>query len=179
MRKRITTAVLVVVAGVGGCTTSGGSPATAPSTYAPVATATTTTDTSTTTTHGTATTLDRLAEITRIFEDLERRRLEAIASFDLEAFRSVYGNAAFLERSLEAYRLAVVIDVDAVQTLAIDVVVDQPTCVAATIRRDYTRALKDGGNVEYIYVIESVDGEWGLSWVGEGWLCEGSHPLQS
>ena len=94
-------AVLTVV--VTACS-SGGTPATTPTS---VATTTTTTtvppSSSTTTTEATTTTVDRLAEIEAIFQDLEERRLQALYDGDREAFQALFANDEYMERSMGAF----------------------------------------------------------------------------
>ncbi len=93
-------AVLTVV--VAACS-SGGTPATTPKSVTTTTTSTTVpASASTTTTEATTTTLDRLAEIQAIFQDLEERRLQALYDGDREAFRALFANDEYMERSMGA-----------------------------------------------------------------------------
>jgi uncharacterized membrane protein YjjP (DUF1212 family) len=96
-------AVLTVV--VAACS-SGGTPATTPTS---VTTTTTSTSvppsSSTTTTEATTTTVDRVAEIEAIFQDLEERRLQALYDGDREAFQALFANDEYMERSLALFDL--------------------------------------------------------------------------
>ena len=162
--------------GLGACTTVRSTPATAP----PISEAVTTTIVSTTTTvtATTTTTLDRLTEIQAIFQDLEVRRLQAIMDQDEEAFRSVFANDEYAERSMVAMDLADVIEPSLVRFDVSELFVDNVRCIAVSGIVDATGA-SDGGGLGGIadFVVEmGVDG-WGLSWVGEGWRCEGPHPF--
>ncbi|MFV1970526.1 MAG: hypothetical protein ACC683_05920, partial [Acidimicrobiia bacterium] len=99
MQTRLAVVVVASILVLGACTTVGNSPATAPPATEPPVTTSTSTAT-TTTTLATTTTLDRMAEIQAIFQDLEVRRLQAIMDQDEEAFRSVFANAEYEERSM-------------------------------------------------------------------------------
>ncbi len=162
------------------CTTASGTPATTPTNSAPVTIATTgsVVATTTTTTLATTTTVDRLTEIAAIFEDLERRRLQAIFDHDEEAFRAVHANEEYLQESLIVLELAHVINPTAdFHQDAISIVADNSACIAAELARDYTGVLTNGATGTRTYVAQHVGGTWGLSWVGEGWPCDGPHPL--
>ena len=107
MRSLAIVVLAVAAACVGGCTTVGSTPATAPVTTAPASTTSTTSSdvVSTTTTEPTTTTLDRLTEVTAIFTDLEQRRLEAIYTGDVDAFTALFADTPYLDRSLEVFDL--------------------------------------------------------------------------
>ncbi len=164
-----------------GCSTTSNTPATIPTSIATVTTAATGTAVSTTTTTTTlapTTTIDRLTEIAAIFEDLERRRLQAIFDQDEEAFRSVHANEQYLEESLIVLELAHVIDPLAdFHQVAMTLVADEPDCIAAEFQRSYEGVLETGATTVKTYVAERVVDHWGLVWVGEGWACDGPHPL--
>jgi len=181
MRKRLAFLVLASAAIAGGCTAAGSSPATTPDIPDVPETTTTRAEITTTTTVSpqTTTTIDRISEVQAIFEDLERRRLQAIFDQDEEAFRAVYANEAYLEQSLKAYESLVVVDPTALVTSAFELLVDNAECLAAKISRDYRNTLESGGESQRRYILERVGDRWGLSWVGEGWECDGPHPLSS
>lgn len=58
--------------------------------------------------------MDRVAEIQAIFQELEVRRLQAIMDQDEEAFRAVFANEEYEERSVGGMALVTVIDPSAV-----------------------------------------------------------------
>ncbi len=163
-----------------GCTTVGNTPATVPPTSNTVASTVFTPGTVVSTTAvepATSTTVDRLTEIAAIFEDLERRRLQAIFDQDEEAFRAVHANAAYEEQSLVVLGLVVVTDPNAATVSIAEVLADSPFCIAVLATWDRSLATELGGVTSSEYVIERADDGWGLSWVGEGWKCDGPHPL--
>ena len=180
MRYRITLGLVAVAVATGGCTSSGTSPATAPPTTHRVS-STSSTDAPTTppTTVATTTTLDRVAQIQAIFQDLEQRRLAAIRDQDEVAFRSLYANDMYLEQSMMAFESVAVTEPDAFRTLSFEILTETDSCVAAFVRRDYTNALPSGSTTERVIVLERAAEIWGFSWIGEGWSCEGRHPLDS
>lgn len=182
VRSAMALALLVVtLLVVASCTTVGDAPATIPPTSIPSTSTVFTPGTvvlTTTTTQATTATLDRVAEIAALFEDLERRRLQAIFDQDEEAFRAVYANAEYRDRSLQILDLAKVVDPEGdFHQRVLSVEADFDGCIAATLERDHSTVLENGGPGSRVYVIELVDGLWGLSWVGEGWACDGPHPF--
>jgi hypothetical protein len=177
MHIRLAVVVVASMVGLGACTTAQGTPATIPSTTQGIVT-TTTSSTTTTTMIATTTTLDRLTEIQAIFQDLEIRRLQAIMDQDEEAFRAVFANAEYEERSMVLLDQVVVLSPDAVEFTVATVLADQSGCIAVLGLIDATRASVDGGvGNEKDFVIEYETGQWGYSWVGEGWRCDGPHPF--
>lgn len=182
VRSAMALALLVVtLLVVASCTTVGDAPATIPPTSIPSTSTVFTPGTvvlTTTTTQATTATLDRVAEIAALFEDLERRRLQAIFDQDEEAFRAVYANDAYEEESILVLTLATVLDPSgSFSQRLVELVADQPMCLAATLTRDYTGVLVGGAETTKTYVIELIDGSWGLSWVGEDWACDKPHPF--
>lgn len=153
---------------------SSSQPATTPATVA-------TTEATTTTTVEVTTTLDRIAEIEAIYQDLEERRLDALYRGDREAFRELFANEAYLATSLGLFDLmqfaappgGARIDVLAVLR-------ETESCIALETEKDFVGVLvgADGPGVG-IEVLERTDSGWGFSYNGEGWLCEGPHPLSS
>lgn len=180
MHSRIILGLVAVAVSAGGCTSSGSSPATAPPTTERVTTSTTPTPSTTSTTSGTTTTtIDRTAEIQAIFEDLEQRRLTAIRDQDEAAFRSLYANRAYLEESMMAFESVTVAQPSAIVVLDFELITESEACIAALIERDYSGALPKGSTTERLVVLEPTGDGWGISWIGEGWSCKGSHPLDS
>jgi hypothetical protein len=175
MYTRSAVVLMASLLGLGACTTVGSTPATAPA----ITDAATTTSISTTTTMtATTTTLDRLTEIQAIFQDLEVRRLQAIMDQDEEAFRSVFANEEFAERSLVELDLVTAIDPRATVFSVSDVYSDSSGCIAIGAVVDASRSTEGGGvSDDSDYVVESVGDVWGYSWVGEGWRCDGPHPF--
>jgi hypothetical protein len=172
-------AVLLLV--VAGCSTTG-TPATVPpslpATTTTVAATTTTLPPTTTTTAATATTVDRVAEIEAIFQDLEERRLQALYEGDEEAFKSLFANKEYMQRSLTLLGLVEFIKEWRMPMLAVvEVLADEETCIAARLEGDYSDVLVSGRPVSSVHVVEISDEGWGISYVGEGWACDGSHPL--
>jgi hypothetical protein len=122
------------------------------------------------------TTIDRLGEITAIFEDLERRRLEAIYTGDVEAFTALFADTPYLDRSLEVFDLVTPGTPPSVSIDVLEVLRDDETCLAtwATTVVDETHT----DPVSTVLIREN--GEWRIAYVGgekEGWLCDGPHPL--
>lgn len=178
MSIRVTLA-LVALAGVAvGCTATTNAPATTPtipgttSTIIPGSVITTTSTTMLTTT-----TVDRVAEITAIFEDLERRRLQAILDQDEEAFRALFANDEYLEGSLVALKLVTVLNPELATVVVVEVFADESACIAVDAEFDLTGATQPGSRNRNEHVIEMRDGLWGFSWAGKGWRCDGPNPL--
>jgi len=164
-----------------GCTSTSvpaTAPPTAPTTAATSTTTTTVAPPSTTVPAAPITTVDRVAEIEAIFQDLEQRRLDALYRGDREAFSALFANEAYLERDLESFELS---SFDVPPGVSVEVLVvleDTEGCIAA--RRVLYRVDLALEGPELIAVMERTDAsDWGFSYVGEGWACEGSHPLGS
>ena len=177
MRGKSTT-VTVLIAVIAACSSSG-SPATAP-TDAPTTatTATTAPPATTTTTVATTTTIDRTAEIEAIFRDLEERRLRALYDGDREAFRSLFANDEYMNRSMALFDLVEFVNDWSIPDMAVvQLLADQPGCIAARLATDYAATLGEGGEGETIHVVELRGDEWAISYAGEGWQCDGPHPL--
>jgi hypothetical protein len=171
------TALMLVIAG---CSSSGTPATVPPSTPATASTVavTTTAPPTTTTTHATTTTVDRLAEIEAVFQDLEERRLQALYEGDEETFKSLFANKEYMQRSLGAF--------DAVEFKAewqtpavavIEVLHDDPGCIAVRTATNFSGVFVGGSTEEVIEVVESIGSGWGMSYAGEGWACEGPHPF--
>ncbi|MEN8239167.1 MAG: hypothetical protein ABFR53_08210, partial [Actinomycetota bacterium] len=140
-------------------------------------TTTTTLPTTTTTAPITTTTVDRISEIQAIFEDLEHRRLQAIYDQDEDAFRNMYANDEYLQVELEAFDVVNVMDPNGLSLSVVDVLKDNKSCIAAVVRIDASTAFEGGTSYVATIVLEEVETEWGYSWVGEEWGCDGPHPL--
>jgi len=176
------TLVMALVAVVSGCTNSG-TPATVPASV-PTTTVTTATThvvvtSSTTTTAATTTTIDRMAEIQAIFQDLEERRLRALYDGDREAFKALFANDEYMQRSMGLFDLVRFVEGWSTPSLAVvSVIADDDFCIAAEVGGDYSGVFVDGGTGSAVHVIERMgDDEWGISYVGDGWVCDGPHPL--
>jgi hypothetical protein len=182
MRYRTILVLMVAAACVGGCTGTGSAPATAPSSTAPGTTTpmtSTPTTTITATTAAPTTTIDRITEITRIFEDLERRRLAAIYAGDRDAFRTLFADTPYLDRSLEVFDLVAPGTPPAITIEVIEVLRDDDTCLAAST----IATIGDPGVAGRITstVLVPSDETWVYAYAfdgNEGWLCDGPHPLQ-
>jgi hypothetical protein len=75
--------------------------------------------------------MDRRSEIEAIFQDLEERRLQALYDGDREAFKALFANDEYMERSLVAFDLVEFDGPPSVRVEIVEVVADQPTCIAA------------------------------------------------
>ena len=184
MRYRTVIVLMVAAASVVGCTTTGSTPATAPDTTAPSATeppttssADESTSTVATTTVAPSTTVDRLTEIQAIFEDLERRRLEAIYTGDVEAFRSLFADTPYLEESLAVFDVIEPGPVPDIELSVIEVLKDEPDCLALY----YQSIHGDGSEGPRSTVVFERSGDtymYAFTNDGRGgWLCDGPHPL--
>jgi hypothetical protein len=159
------------------CTGTESTPATTPTT---TSNPPTTSATSTTAPPTTTTTTDRLAEIQAIFQDLEERRLNALYRGDVEAFSALFANEAYLERSLGAFDVVEFSDSpDVVHVAVLEVVSDGPTCLVARVEVDARSSLGPNGLDEATQVLEPRGGNWGYSYGGDGWVCDGQHPLEA
>ena len=174
--------VIVLAAVVVGCSSSGTPATTPPSVPVPASTVAVTTTTlppaTTTTTMATTTTVDRVAEIEAIFQDLEERRLQALYEGDKEAFKSLFANNEYLQRSLVLFDLVKFVDqpqpgrVEVLQLLY-----EGAECLAAEVETRYQGVLAEGVTATKIVVVERANDGWGISYAGEGWACDGPHPL--
>ena len=171
-------AVLAVVATA--CNSSG-TPATTPPTATTTTTSTTIAPSSTTTTpEATTTTVDRLTEIEAIFQNLEERRLQALYDGDRDAFRALFANDEYREQSMALFDLVDFVEAwTQPEVVVVEVLSDSDDCVAVEVGTDYSGTLVGGGASTGVEVVEYRDGMWGISYAGEGWTCEGSHPLSS
>lgn len=171
-------AVLAVV--VAACS-SGGTPATTPTSVTTTTTSTTVpASASTKTTEATTTTLDRLAEIQAIFQDLEERRLQALYDGDREAFRALFANDEYMERSMALFDLVeFVAPPQPGRVEVVSVLYESDNCHAAEVVTAYEGILAQGGTDSKVVVVEHDGSDWGISFVGEGWACDGPHPLSS
>jgi len=125
-----------------------------------------------------STTIDRVAEITAIFEDLERRRLQALFAHDEAAFRETFSNERYMEESMVLLELdSFVADPSNVELRIVSVLTDSEDCIAAVIEVDLSGITREGGRGTSQQVIEKVDGTWGISYAGGDWACDGPHPL--
>lgn len=179
---------IVGALGVSACSTDSPTPATAPATTATTVLETSTTTTSeapattTSTTAAPPTTVNRKAEIEAIFQDLEQRRLTALYEGDEEAFRALFANEAYLERSMEALDLATFASRPTDVKITVEkVLADTGDCATLRVTRDFTSFLGSEAVATSTVVIESVAKTWGYSYETEenpGWTCEGEHPLR-
>ena len=177
MSSRLT-ALMLVIAGCSASGTPATVPPSTPATSSTVAATTTAPPTTTTTTHATTTTVDRLAEIEAIFQDLEERRLQALYEGDEETFKSLFANKEYMQRSLVLFDLVEFIDGWTYPDVSVlEVLADLPACIAAVTEADQSIVSPAGGVATGIEVIEMTNGTWGISYSGEGWACEGPHPF--
>jgi len=178
MKIRLAVAVAASCVGLGACTTTGGAPATAPELTTSIVTPTEPAATTTADQPVTSTTLDRIAEIEAIFQDLEVRRLQAIMDQDEDAFRSVFANDEYAKRSLSLFKTVSVIDAEQVAFRVVAVIIDEHDCIGVEGSIDATEVTLEGGvGSVKDFIVESTTDGWGFSWVGEGWRCDGPHPF--
>ncbi len=168
---------VLVAALLAACTGSESTPATTPTaTGAPSSSTTTSTTAPPTTT--TTTEADRVAEIQAIFQDLEERRLDALYRRDVEAFSALFANEAYLEQDLQSFELVEFIAApDQVIAGVTEILHDDGACAAIRVETDYTDFFGPAGVGQRQVTLEASNGQWGFSYVGEGWECIGPHPL--
>ena len=143
-------------------------PATTPATVA---------TTAPTTTVAPTTTMDRLAEIEAIYQDLEERRLDALYRGDREAFRALYIDNGYLEENMESFDLAEFEAPPQIKIEVLRVIFDGPDCIAIDERAFRPELGLTSDPVTT--VLEFSGGNWLISYVGSGWTCDGPHPFDS
>ncbi len=163
------------------CSGNGTVPATAPPTSAVLSTVVTTTTSEPPTTSQattTTTTVDRVSEIEAILLDLETRNIRAQVDRDEAAFRGVYANPGFAERSMQAFNEDLFSSMPAeIEVEIVDLLYDDAECVAVLPLTTVDGRRANNGDA-LITVLELQDGSaWGISFSGEGWACEGPHPF--
>ncbi len=186
--ERLLTTVIVLALAAVGCGPSGAVPATVPSSVVSTATPDTATPPLPTTTSSTTVavpssvpaTTDRRAEIQAIFEDLERRRLDALYRGDREAFAALFANERYLEENLKHWDelsggFASAPDGAVIQVR--EVFFDGPDCIAVDLFTDFRSFLGPGTVGHGDVVVQRTNGVWGYAWSGEGWRCIGPHPF--
>ena len=172
--------VAVLTVAVAACS-SGGTPATTPVPDTTTTTATTVPPaSSTTTTEATTTTADRLGEIEAIFQDLEERRLQALYDGDRDAFRALFANNEYRERSMGAFD---VVEFEgapsAPRVVIVDLAFESADCLAVEAVFEQVAGLVGSEQRIRNVVLERSDEGWGYSYSGEGWECDGPHPFSS
>lgn len=174
-RPRLGAAALLAV--VAACS-SANTPATTPTTTeAPSTTASTAAPATTTTTTG-AVANDRLAEIQAIFQDLEERRLDALYRGDVEAFKALFANEAYMEQDVGSFQLVEFTSRPTLVLVSIDKVVrDDDGCIAIEVLTNYSAFFGPDAEGGRTVVLQPMAEGWGYSYVGEGWTCDGPHPL--
>jgi hypothetical protein len=144
---------------------SRGSPATTPATVA--------------TTLATSTTLDRLAEVQAIVQDLEERRLDALYRKDLEALRELYASEGLYELEVELTLPEIEFkEPPGVPEIRIlELLKDDDNCLAAEIFYDASEFVTDIEPITIVTVLQQRNHGWGFAYSGEGWLCDGRNPM--
>jgi len=177
MRGKLATVAVFTVA-VAACTTDG-TPATTPSSTPTTTSTTTALPATPTTTVATTTTLDRRTEIEAIFQDLEERRLHALYEGDREAFQALFANPEYMTRSMGAFDMVEFVEEPSLVVVEVlDVLSDHASCIAAEVGIDATQSLGSQAVAKSIWVLElSASSDWGYSFGGEGWTCNGPHPF--
>jgi hypothetical protein len=174
MRGKLSRVVVLLLV-VAGCSTTG-TPATVPPSLP--ATTTTVATTTTTTTAATTTTIDRVTEIEAIFQNLEERRLQALYEGDEEAFKSLFANKEYMQRSLTLFDLVEFVDRPQPGRVAmLRLIYEGDGCLAAEVETRYQGVLAAGLTATKIVVLERAHDGWGISLAGEGWACVGPHPF--
>ena len=145
----------------------------------PATTPTSIPTTATTTTLATTTTVDRVAEIEAIYQDLEERRLDALYRGDEVTYRALFANEAYLEESMILFDL---MEFEAPpepgRASIIQVLSENETCIALEINSNFVGILTGAEeSATSTVVIERNLSGWGFSYVGEGWVCDGPHPF--
>jgi hypothetical protein len=135
--------------------------------------ATAPTSRATATTIEVTTTLDRIAEIEAIYQDLEERRLDALYRGDREAFRALYVDNAYLEESMQLFDLVEFDGKPDVRVEVVEVVHDGAECLAASTVVTEGDTFSD----PTVKVLELLDSQWLISFVGTGWTCDGPNPF--
>ena len=118
-----------------------------------------------------------------IFRDLEERRLDALYRKDEEAFRALFANEAYLERSLGAFEVVEFqVPPDDLEVILLQVILDEPECLVGRIRVMAIESLGSEADSTVTSILEPVNTHWGFSYAYselEGWKCDGPHPLGS
>ena len=143
----------------------------------PATTPTSIPTTATTTTLATTTTVDRVAEIEAIYQDLEERRLDALYRGDEEAFAATHVDNGYLAQSMAVFDLAEFEVLPEVLVEVVTVIHDGEECIAAETVT--TRVDRQAASEPTVEVLELRDGVWLISYVGTGWKCNGPHPLDT
>jgi len=164
MRWRLLLAFTLLVAACSPSTT----PATTPATVA---------TTAPTTTLAPSTTLDRLAEIEAIYQDLQQRLLTAVYQGDRDSYRTLFANEEFLEASMVVFDEVSFETAPQVEVEVLDIVHDGPDCIA--FEGIVHRADLGGSSEPGVTVLEFGGAAWLISYVGTGWTCSGPHPFDS
>jgi len=122
-------------------------------------------------------TVERIAEIEAIYEDLEQRRIDALYREDRNAYSALFANEGFLEASMVVFDQLDFAMPPVVNVEILDLLNDGGECIA--FERVLHRADLGGSSDAGVVVLELVDGVWLMSYVGSGWTCEGPHPFES
>lgn len=157
---------------------SGASPATTP-----VVASTTTSVAVSSTDASTTSTVDpvaaRRAEIEAIIADVEFRYFDALKLRDEGAIQQAFSSRGYYESAISGLTDDIY---DYVSTLehpliTVDLILaDTGTCVSAQVTQAFDSS--DAGSSTFFAVYEvRMDGQWGLSFVGSGYSCNGPHPF--
>jgi hypothetical protein len=66
---------------------------------------------------------------------------------------------------------------DLIVVEVLEILADGDGCISAVVFTDATQALGEDGSSTRTVVLERDGERWGFSYIGEGWVCEGPHPL--
>ncbi len=147
----------------------------------PATTPTSIPTTATTTTLATTTTVDRVAEIEAIYQDLEERRLDALYQGDEVAYRALFANDGYMEASMGAFDVIEFSGPPTDVSLWVEEVLqDSGVCLAARVGFGPVDSIVGSAETSRLLVLEpGDDGAWGFSYTGEGCVCDGPHPFSS
>ncbi len=180
MGYRIAVFVVGIAVVVTACTTATDTPATAPTVPLPPTTVQVSPSSTipVTTVPAPTTTLDRLAEIEAIYQDLEDRRVAALWSGDAEAFLGLFVDNPYKEESKRALEEIEPGEPPQIIVKVLKIVKDEPDCLVF-VDESSVVGLDEAPDIS-VTTLQPIEDGWGYAYVSsepEGWLCEEPHPL--
>ncbi|MGB9359366.1 MAG: hypothetical protein WCC01_12495, partial [Acidimicrobiia bacterium] len=105
----------------------------------------------------------------------EERRLQALYEGDRGAFQSLFANPEYMERSMGAFEVVEFGAPPIVELADLALIHDGSECLAAS----YGIQLGERADASSpsVVVLERTNEDWGFSYAGEGWACDGPHPF--
>jgi 3-dehydroquinate dehydratase len=126
----------------------------------------------------TSTTLDRLAEVEAIVQDLEERRLDALYRKDIEALREVFASEGLYEQTVAIIDQVELREGTQVEVHISELLADEPNCLAAQLDFRYREVSGETETETVLTVLQPTDSNaWGFAYYGQGWLCNGPNPM--